>query len=178
MAKIEKPLLYGDATIDAKRLLEELPAAEDNSYVPGYSEKRRANEVRVKEGHEPLPLPRLQWIPIGTVSGDAAPTRDTMQFYRLGYRFMTKDVLEGMGFELPPAAHVAADGTIRREDLGLACVDWETYEINKAKLEAENRAQQQNVAVDNPELQVLESVTGRGSLQEAKQALSQAHSKE
>jgi hypothetical protein len=171
MAKIDKPLMFGDATLDAQRL-DLLPAEEDNSYVPGYSEQRRANEVLVSKGKDPVPIPRLQWIPTGTWTGDAAPTRDTMQYYKLGYRFVSKDDLDRWNFEMPPAAHVAADGTIRREDLGLAAVDWDTHQANAAKLHALTKKLEDTPMIDNPDIDLKENVRGIvGSPQAASEAL-------
>ena len=136
MAEKQKPLLFGNVKIEATAL-EDIERFEadgfDNSYVPGYSEQRRANEIRVRDGHKPIPLDRLYWSRVARVDGSNVDYRDAVGVSRLGYRACTVEDLRDRGWGMPPGAHVAADGLIRREDTALAIVDYARAEKNRQK---------------------------------------------
>ena len=140
-----KPLLFGDATLDADRI-EEIRAQDDigwdRSYVPGYSETRRANELRVRDGKKPIPQDRLQWIRLNHTDGKEMGDRDMLGWAMQGYQFITMAELEARGFGMPPTAYIDTQGRIRREDLALAFVDNTQAQKNKARQEAEKLATQ------------------------------------
>ncbi|MDX1486701.1 MAG: hypothetical protein R3268_00770 [Acidiferrobacterales bacterium] len=167
---MEKPLMYGDPTAEVQRL-EELDAIEadgwDWSYVPGYSEKKRINDLLKglrdqnikpiqrtaiiksldrlgydprRDGVQPLEIPRLQWIRVSDVRGRDVAARDMQEWLgRLGYRFVTRANLETWGFGFPPAGHDDGGDLIRREDLALAAVSPEIAERNRQRDEQHRR---------------------------------------
>lgn len=172
----QKPLLYGDGVLDAKAL-EDIATFEDQgfdySYVPGYSEQRRMNEHAIRDGMKPLQIDKLFWARAARPDGSNVDYREAVTVSRLGYRACTLDDLRERGWGMPPAAHVAADGSIRREDTVLAIVDNDRARKNQ-------RRQQEATAAfegrnDSPDLPGGESSfekQGRGvSLQAAKEAL-------
>jgi hypothetical protein len=121
----------------------------DPSYIPGYSEIVQANDIEKANDlvfanqHEgtgitkeyvytkilkthPRKLPVIfRWLrvaaPNGTNSYNA--DRDRMDYTKRGYRIASVEDLDRHGFGRPPAAHVEADGTIRRDDVALFVVD-------------------------------------------------------
>lgn len=155
-----KPILWGDKTFDAERIEEyrRLERNWDRSYVPGYSEIRRDNEIRVKEGDKPIPHDRLQWVRVSRTGGNDVDHKDLLEWGMLGYQFCTEDDLLERGWKMPPTAHVAADGTIRREDLALAIVDKETARLNKEYQEQKTRDARQGLSSSNPEIEVVEEL--------------------
>lgn len=122
----QKPLLFGNAMFDATAL-EDIEKFEgesfDWSYVPGYSEQRKINELRVRDGKKPIEMDKLYWPRASRIDGTNVDYREAVTVSRLGYRACTVEDLKERGWGMPPAAHVAADGTIRREDTVLAIVD-------------------------------------------------------
>jgi hypothetical protein len=142
-----KPLLFGDATFDADRMEEfmDLDTQWDRSYVPGYSELRRNNELAALPNstlkHIPIPA-RLQWVRISRTGGEDVDRKDLLEFGRLGYQFVMADSNDKGGYlrsskdltqynyGFPPTAYVSNDGLIRREDLALAIVDGDRAQIN------------------------------------------------
>jgi hypothetical protein len=133
-----KPLLFGDATLDAARI-EEMRAIEgqwDRSYVPGYGEARRKNEWLIRDGKKPIPMDRLQWVRVGHVDGREVGDRDMLDWALNGYQFITKQELTDRGWGMPPTAYVDSQGRIRREDLALAFVDAKQAAKNRERQEA------------------------------------------
>lgn len=172
----QKPLLYGDGMLDARQL-DDIAKMEDQnfdySYVPGYSEQRQINEHAVRDGLKPIPLDKLYWARAARPDGSNVDYREAVTVSRLGYRACTIEDLRERGWGMPPAAHIAADGSIRREDTVLAIVDSGTAKKNQ-------RRQQEKTAEfegrnDSPDLPGGEShfeKSGRGvSLAAAKEAL-------
>ena len=151
-----KPLLFGDATLDADRI-EEIRAQDDigwdRSYVPGYSEVRRANELRVRDGKRPVEQDRLQWIRLNTSDGKEVGDRDMLGWALTGYQFITVQEMKDRGFGMPPTAYVDTQGRIRREDLALAFVDYAQSRKNIDR-EAVTRAafQAEKPTLDRPEI--------------------------
>lgn len=140
MAK--KPLMFGDATFDAQRLdsIRELETNWDHSYVPGYSEARRDNELRVRDGAKALPMPKLQWVRVGHVDATAVGNKDMLQWALMGYEFASVEDLKRFGYTMPPTAHIDAAGRIRREDVALAFVSHEQHIKNVARQKSVNDA--------------------------------------
>lgn len=170
----QKPLLFGNARLDATAL-EDIEKFEgegfDYSYVPGYSEQRRINEHAVRDGHKPQPLDKLYWARATRTDGTNVDYREATTVVRLGYRACTIDDLRERGWGMPPAAHIAADGSIRREDTVLAIVDSGTAQKNKNRQERANAEfEGQNPGTEDVHSKLEKS--GRGvSLGAAKQAL-------
>ena len=151
-----KPLLFGDKTLDYQQL-EEIEALQaggwDSSYVPGYSEKRRENELRVAKGLQEVALPRLQWVRANHVDGRAIATSEMYKWAKLGYQRVTEEDFEDLGISMPPAAHKGADGSICKEDLVLCYVPEDVAKRNKLRQEAETARFQGMGAGDHIEIQ-------------------------
>jgi len=151
-----KPLMFGDAALDAERLeSSELYDNWDNSYIRGYSEDKKENELLISKGQRPIPMDRLQWIRTSTQDGRNTGMRDRGPFSRLGYQFVMGEYADGgmstCNFLLergwgepdtgvPTTAYVAPDGTIRREDSALAVVGSERAERNRMRKDEANSA--------------------------------------
>lgn len=173
-----KPLLFGDARIEATAI-EDIERFEDQgfdwSYVPGYSEQRIMNEHAVRDGHKPMPLDRLYWARVARTDGSDVDYREAVNTARLGYRACTIEDLKERGWGMPPAAHVAEDGTIRRQDVALAIVDEDRARRNRVRQEHANAEfEGRDPMPDMPRGISGESTlekTGHGSLSDAKQAL-------
>ena len=172
----QKPLLFGSATIEATAI-EDIEKFEsqnfDWSYVPGYSEQRRLNEQAVKHGAKPVPLDRLYWARVSRTDGSNVDYREAVTISRLGYRACTIDDLRERGWGMPPAAHVAPDGSIRREDVALAIVDSDRAEKNSRRQRADTASfEGKNDAPDLPDgSSAFEKRGGGVSLRAAADAL-------
>lgn len=156
MAK--KPLLFGVQTNDSevKHFADEYAYENfDPSYVPGYGEQQKANDIATSQqlttaqkaayyqryGKQPGQMPaELMWVRVSGVNGahstNAAIT--ATEYRRKGYRQATVADLEKHGWGMPPTAHVEADGSIRREDVALWIVDGERARYNAAEQAAIN----------------------------------------
>lgn len=137
----QKPLLFGNISFDASAI-EDIEKFEDDgfdwSYVPGYSEQRRLNELEVRKGRKAQQMDKLYWARASRVDGTNVDYREAVTVSRLGYRACTIDDLKERGWGMPPSAHVAADGSIRREDTILAIVDYDRAQKNFRRQEAIN----------------------------------------
>lgn len=130
-----KPLIFAEPAFEGLNELIDLRTESwDDFYVPGYSEKIRINEQRVRDGHKALPMDRLQWVRISKgANGDISETDKSMyQWLRLGYRAVGTDYLKEQGYGFPPAATPAADGTIRIGDTALFMVPATRADQNRA----------------------------------------------
>lgn len=121
---------------------------DDASWIPGYSEIVRANEIAAADDHvwntqhyetgitkkqmyqvigaDPRPLPVVfRWLRVVGINGGNSPNadRDRRPFTDRGYRPVRKEDLEQWGIGFPPTAHVDASGMIRRDDVALFVVD-------------------------------------------------------
>lgn len=159
----QKPMLFGDLKFDA-RALEDVEKFEgenfDWSYVPGYSEQRRMNELRVRDGQKPIPMDKLYWPRVTRVDNSNVDYREATTVSRLGYRACSVDDLKERGWGMPPGAHVGADGLIRREDTALAIVDFDRAEKNLNKQKRENAAFEGNDITPEPTHRGITNVTG------------------
>lgn len=134
-----KPLVFGESAFDSDRLddFEYAMGHRDASYVPGYHEQRVENEMRVKDGKPPIPMPRLQWVRIKrpNAADYVAETDEGMvEWIRLGYKAMGTSDLERYGYGWPPAAGSGPtpDGLIcRGGDLALFFIDEERADRNR-----------------------------------------------
>jgi hypothetical protein len=154
MAKGQKPVILpeynltqeDDEVYDFSGYFDE---AIDTSYIPGYSDIVKANEIAAvpdhtwyeqykdtgitkqsvlqKIGVQPQPLPvRFLWLRTQSVGGlpDAEVAKQLMEYTgRRKYRpAIYPGDFEPYGFGFPPAGHKEADGTIRRDDVTLYVV--------------------------------------------------------
>lgn len=167
MAAKGKPLMFGDKALDFEQLEkfdEIMEAGWDSAYIPGYSDKRRENELRVLKGQKAIPLPlRFQWIRASTVNGKAVATTEMYNWARLGYRKATKEVLDEHGYGLPPAAFENPDGDIMKEDLVLAFVP-EDIALRNKKRQDQTNAEFQGFASED-HIEVEERTDKRVNLQ-------------
>lgn len=177
--KKQKPMLFGNMQFDAAAL-EDVEKFEgenfDWSYVPGYSEQRRMNEITVRNGHKPTPIDKLYWARVSRVDGTNVDYREAVTVSRLGYRACTVEDLKERGWGMPPAAHVAPDGTIRREDTALAIVDSGTAKKNQKRQQQMNADFEQRDVMPEGHAGITDAESpfeqsGRGSLSDAKRAL-------
>ena len=169
-----KPLLFGNAKLDATAI-EDIEKFQDQgfdwSYVPGYGEQRILNEHAVRDGQRPVPIDNLYWVRVSRTDGSNVDYREAVNVSRLGYRACTIDDLRERGWGMPPSAHVAADGTIRREDVALAIVDSDRAGKNKKRQQAINAEfEGKNPGTDQVHSHLERSATGV-SLNDARQAL-------
>lgn len=139
----KKPLLFADTYFDDERIddLERVDTRYDASYVPGYSEAKRDNEIRASKGYETVPLPRLQWVRVARSNGRIATESDEgmVNFLKLGYRACGLQDLENNGWGMPPSASVGPDGLVRRGDLALFIVGTERAERNREAMRRLNK---------------------------------------
>lgn len=146
-----KPLIFADSPIDG--MDDEMdslgryddPLASHPSYIHGYSNVKRENALRARDGLDQIPLPRAQWVRISKGGGEnVSSTDEAMHNWRkLGYRAVGLDDLEALGWDMPATAHVAADGTIRRGDLALFMVSEARAQHNReveARVKTEAKA--------------------------------------
>lgn len=177
-----KPLMYGDATFDVDRLdeIERVEMNYDNSYIEGYSEARMENDIRMRQGLEPIEMDRLLWIRVSTTEGLDSMS-DRGKWARLGYQLVMGDHKDqscqclldrswGGPKGLPASSHVSRDGMIRREDSALAIVDSEVARRNRErrnkKLRVENQ-ETRNVGAISEVGRGNDNKRFRGSLNEA-----------
>lgn len=134
-----KPMVIGDQVFDATKIEEMGKSVRrwDFSYVPGYSETRAKNEHRAARGEPIIEQDRLQWMRATKADGKETDLRDRGEYARLGYQFATEDDLKERGWGLPPTAHIAPDGTIRREDSVLMIVGKQQARLNREERERE-----------------------------------------
>jgi len=137
-------LIFADGALDTQRLDDYEVASEhfDAAYVPGYSEAKIENELRIRDGKKPIPIPKLQWVRVKRPNGSdyVSETDEGMvNWLRLGFRAMGKEDLEAYGYGWPPAAGSGpdSDGLIRRGDLALFFVDENRATRNRQKRDIE-----------------------------------------
>lgn len=121
----------------------------DYSYVPGFSEMRRAHETKkgeyfrgeAKRSDVPILPVNLRW---GRAQ-DKAGNPDNLKTFghgRRGYRMVTKaDIGQPWFTELPGSAQIQADGTIRNGDCVLMVCDQQTAAKNELhkRMQTESR---------------------------------------
>lgn len=139
MSKNEKPVLFSDDRSDVERFDPRLHQGSlDPSRIPGYSEIVQANDIekadalrfreqnagRTKEdvykqlGASPRKLEvEFKWLRVSGPGGADSPSaqRDLDHYTtRQGFRLATTEDLTSNGCDMPPAARMAEDGSIRR----------------------------------------------------------------
>jgi hypothetical protein len=119
-------------------------SANDLTYVPGFSDMRRARDLELaavasgqKPKHEakltPLPV-NVRWTRSTTPKG-APDGRKQISTANLGYRTANKDQIGKTDWltALPPGATIEADGSIRKGDTILMVTDGKTAARNAAR---------------------------------------------
>lgn len=164
-----KPMIFADDPLEGMDETLDLRAGNwDTSYVRGYSELKKENQLRERDGKAPLPLPRLQWVRISKGDSDVSETDEGMlSWRRLRYRACGTDQLKELaeeywpdyGYEFPPTAHVASDGTIRRGDLALFFIPPRLAEMNRMDEAAAKKEHDERVkGLDAPDgVEVIEN---------------------
>jgi len=149
-----KPLVFGEGALDTERLegYEVAMQQFDASYVPGYSEAKVENELRVRDGKPPIPIPKLQWVRVkkpNAADWVSETDEGMVEWRRLGFRAMGKDDLRKYGYGWPPAAGSGpdSDGLIRRGDLALFFVDESRASRNRKVRDLELSEEAENAVI-------------------------------
>lgn len=134
---------FGDV-LDSPEFHDVATQAGDLTYVPGFSDLRRARDVEIaavasgrKPAHEarlkPLPV-NVRWTRTHTPKGSPDGIKQ-LSTGNLGYTAVNKDRIgkESWLTALPPGATVEADGTIRKGDCILMVTDGKTAGRNAAR---------------------------------------------
>jgi hypothetical protein len=98
-------------------------AAQDLTYIPGYSDLRRQRDRDMQAGRKPKPLPfRLQLVRVKNVAG--APDSRMGAWWRAqGYREVLASDMEGMGITMPIGGMTSAEGYVDVGDTRLFVCD-------------------------------------------------------
>ena len=114
----------------------------DITYVPGYSDMRKARDIALAKGKAPQALPvRLQWARNARVSGEPDSTKQ-WEYQSQKYRPVTEsDIGQDWLKEMPPAATVGPDNSIRMQDMTLMVCDARDAARNAAKVQRETARQ-------------------------------------
>lgn len=147
---------FGDV-LDDPSFYEVGGADRDMTYVPGFSDMRRARDLELaavasgqKGKHEAkiLPLPvNLRWTRVSTVQGEP-DGRKQIAAGNLGYRAVHKDQVGKADWltALPAGATVDPDGSIRKGDTILMVADGKTAARNAARKAAQTQLMQEGVS--------------------------------
>lgn len=134
---------FGDVVEDAS-FYDVGGADRDLTYIPGFSDMRRANDLEraaVASGAKPKHEAHIQPLPVNmrwtrTVSPRGAPDgRKQLSTANLGYKAVHKDEIGKHPWlkALPPGATINADGTIQKGDTQLMICDGKTAARNVAR---------------------------------------------
>jgi hypothetical protein len=106
-------------------------AAQDLSYVPGYSDIRRERDRAMAEGRKPRPLRfRLQLVRVKNSAG--APDSRMGAYWRAkGYKEVQGSEMEGMGIAMPVGGMMSAEGFVDVGDTRLFVCDAERAARNE-----------------------------------------------
>ena len=127
-----------------------LQAGADHSYVPGYSDLRKARDLKMAEHRNGLckrsdvpNLPvRLQWTRSMRVAGNEPDSTKEIQAGNDGYRTATKaDIGQPWLTELPAGAKIVAGGAIRKGDVTLMVCDAPRAAKNAAAVQLQTKRQ-------------------------------------
>jgi len=169
-----KPAIFANYVPDDEQAIDPRGfELDDPSWIPGYSEIIQANEIAAADplvwanqhagtgitkekmyqviGATPRDVPvTFRWLRVTGPDGGNSynADEDRAQYVERGYRAVRKQDLENWGLGLPPAAHIGADGMIRRLDTALFVVDGKrekAFQEWQARMtaEAENRVERQ-----------------------------------
>ena len=119
------------AVLDDPAFYEVAGVGRDHTYVPGYSDLRRARDLAVGQARRgeikasavpTLPV-RLQWVRTVRTTGTPDNTKE-MDYGQEGYREVMKaDISQPWLTDLPPGAKVVSGGSIRKGDVTLMVCD-------------------------------------------------------
>lgn len=148
---------FGDV-LDDPSFYDAGAADRDQTYVPGFSDLRRARDLEIadvasgrKPAHEAkidaLPV-NLRWVRNSTPRDGAPDTRKQTASGNLGYTLVSKDAIgkEAWLTKLPPGARITADGAIQKGDTVLMVADAKTAARNAARKAAQTRRQTNDAA--------------------------------
>lgn len=134
MSRPKRPLVptgivteFGEIQDDPASFRDELGMNADVTYVPGFSDLRRAADMARAEGKKPLPLPiNLRWV--RRTRRDGSPTNErTVIVSRAGFVPVTKaDVGQPWLTSLPAGCQELADGSLGNADMVLMKQDAKT----------------------------------------------------
>lgn len=76
------------------------PGAPDRFYLKGYSDRRHAREIDIKEGRKPEPLPhRFQYVSVESDAGKETKNKK-VEWMARGYRPVQYDELASLGIDI------------------------------------------------------------------------------
>lgn len=131
---------FGDITPDdAKAAADQ---GKDRFYLPGYSDKRTARELALRDG-KPAPAldHRFHLVPIHNLEGKPTGRGFVAERQQEGYKIVTKDMLKGLGVSIEGTPYsVAADGSIMNGDSLLMVTDADHARRNWARQQRLNDA--------------------------------------
>ena len=137
----EKPVVrsgivteFGVLEDDPATLMDEMGMARDMTYVPGFSDMRRAADRARSQGQTPQPLPvNLRWARRTRANGTTTTDRTTAHV-RVGYEPVTKaDVGQPWLKELPAGAAILPDGSVVMADMQLMKCTQKVAQRNEAR---------------------------------------------
>lgn len=129
----------------------------DHSYVPGYSDLRKARDVKMaefkrgdcKQADVPTLPVRLQWTRAMRVAGNEPDSTKELQAGVDGYRTVTKaDISPDNPWltALPPGAKIVAGGAIRKGDVTLMVCDAPRAARNAAQAQIQTMREVQDLS--------------------------------
>jgi hypothetical protein len=124
---------FGELMDDPKTLMDEMGMNRDVTYVPGFSDLRRAADIARSQKQTPQPLPvNLRWARRTKANG--TPNNERVVAHQgKGYVPATKDDIGKPWLTaLPAGAEILADGTIANADAVLMKCDARTAARNEA----------------------------------------------
>lgn len=131
-------------------------ADRDMTYVPGFSDMKRARDITladVASGRIPKHEAKISPLPVNvrwtrTITPKGSPDgRKQLSSANLGYRAANKkDVGQPWLTQLPPGATINADGSIQKGDCALMVVDGATAARNAARKAAQTARLSEDVS--------------------------------
>jgi hypothetical protein len=112
--------------------------------MPGYSDKRIARELAIRDGGSQAPLEfRLQGVRTSKIDG--SPDRRKEQEYRArGYEPLTVERAKALGLDLDNSAYIAgADGSVQLNEYVMFVATREVAARDNKKLNDRNKRQQE-----------------------------------
>jgi hypothetical protein len=161
LSQVEKFYKEKDTERKEPLLVEPPEGGWDSSYVPGFSDQRAMNEVLEHQGRKPVEMPaNVAWA---RATGEQ-DYRGLIDWRRQGYEILKVDPetetcenLRKHGWDLPPAAQVMPDGTIRRDDVLLVYCPGDKHRENIERHEQKRDSRQGISSRDGIEMETEES---------------------
>lgn len=106
--------------------------AQDLTFLPGYSDKRRARDEDLRKyGRSKIKLThRYQFVPVVSADGQRPDLQKAARWMALGYRRVKMDEMASLGVQPPLGAYKTADGHCRIGDSELFVCDAKTAARN------------------------------------------------